>query len=93
MTQDGLQFIPGEVSEWMDCGWLYVTVDTNAHPRIWKKKAVSTPLPASAKVTGSVIAAACHIGEGVVLERTVVETQRDPRRRHHGATPGSATPL
>ena len=29
MTQDGLQFIPGEVSEWMDCGNKRVTVDTN----------------------------------------------------------------
>ncbi|MGB1943953.1 MAG: nucleotidyltransferase, partial [Flavobacteriales bacterium] len=73
MTQDGLQFIPGEVSEWMDCGNKRVTVDTNTRIlQILEEEGRLDAVPNSAKVTDSVILQPCHIGEGVVLERAVV---------------------
>ena len=73
MTNDGLKFIPGEVSEWMDCGNKTVTVETNARIlSILEEEGRLDPVPASATVTDSVILQPCHIGEGVVIERSVV---------------------
>ena len=73
MTQDGLKFIPGEVSEWMDCGNKAVTVETNGRILgILEEEGRLDPVPASATVTDSVILPPCHIGEGVVIERSVI---------------------
>ena len=73
MTQDGLQFIPGEVSEWMDCGNKKVTVETNGQIlKILHQEGRLDEVPASAKVLESVILPPCHIGENVVIERAVV---------------------
>ena len=73
MTNDGLKFIPGEVSEWMDCGNKAVTVETNARILgILEEEGRLDPVPASVTVTDSVILQPCHIGEGVVIERSVV---------------------
>ena len=73
MTNDGLKFIPGEVSEWMDCGNKAVTVETNARIlSILEEEGRLDPVPASATVTDSVILQPRHIGEGVVIERSVV---------------------
>lgn len=73
MTQDGLQFIPGEVSEWMDCGNKAVTVDTNSRIlQILAEEGRLDPVPNSAQVVDSVILPPCHIAPDVVLERSVV---------------------
>jgi glucose-1-phosphate thymidylyltransferase len=73
MTRDGLKFIPGEVSEWMDCGNKAVTVETNSRILgILEEERRLDPVPASATVVDSVILPPCHIGEGVVIERSVI---------------------
>ena len=73
MTKDGLQFVPGEVSEWMDCGNKAVTVETNSRIlNILQEEGRLGEVPASATLTDSVILPPCHIGEGVVIERSVI---------------------
>jgi len=73
MTKDGLKFIPGEVAEWMDCGNKAVTVETNARMlAILEEEGRLDAVPASATVKDSVILPPCHLGEGVVVERSVV---------------------
>ena len=73
MTRDGLQFIPGEVSEWMDCGNKTVTVETNARILdILNEEGRLDEVPASTTIKDSIILPPCHLGEGVVLERSVV---------------------
>ncbi|MEY3010738.1 MAG: hypothetical protein RLZZ314_1380 [Bacteroidota bacterium] len=73
MTQHGVKFIPGEVSEWMDCGNKAVTVETNARMlSILEEEGRLDAVPASARVVDSVILQPCHLGEGVVVERSVV---------------------
>jgi len=73
MTRDGLKFIPGEVSEWMDCGNKTVTVETNARIlSILHEEGRLDATPATATLTDSVVIPPCHIGDGVVLERAVI---------------------
>jgi glucose-1-phosphate thymidylyltransferase len=70
MTQSGLQFEPGEVTEWMDCGNKTATVDT--HQRILDLTADHAQIPNSATIVDSVILPPCFIGENVRVERSVI---------------------
>ena len=57
----------------MDCGNKAVTVETNSRILgILEEEGRLDPVPASATVTNSVILPPCHIGEGVVIERSVI---------------------
>jgi glucose-1-phosphate thymidylyltransferase len=70
LNKKGSVFIPGEVSEWLDCGNKNVTVQTNQRylEFIRDQKLVST----KAKVVNSVILEPCFIGDDVVIENSVV---------------------
>jgi len=76
MTESGMNFTTGEVSEWMDCGNKPVTVDTNRRVlsileeegRLHHKNGVDS----SAEIIDSVIIPPCFIGPGVVVERSVI---------------------
>lgn len=70
MTQSGLKFEPGRVTEWMDCGNKVATVETNQ--RILTLTADQASIPASANITESVILQPCFIGENVRIERSVI---------------------
>lgn len=70
MTQSGLQFEAGEVTEWMDCGNKAATVDTNQ--RILNLTAAQIGIPASATIIDSTILSPCFIGENVRIERSVI---------------------
>ncbi len=68
MTNAGLRFLPGEVSEWMDCGNKAVTVETNR--RILDLTA--SHVDPTAVTTDSVILPPVFIGAGARIERSVV---------------------
>ena len=76
MTKNGLKFIPGEVSEWMDCGNKKVTVETNRRilnileeeGRLHEGDGVDP----SANIIDSTIVPPCYIGPGVTIVRSVV---------------------
>jgi glucose-1-phosphate thymidylyltransferase len=70
LTQKGARFIPGKVSEWLDCGNKNVTVQTNQRylDFIKDQKLVSS----KAKITNSTIIQPCFIGDDVVIENSVV---------------------
>ena len=70
MTQSGLKFEPGRVTEWMDCGNKVATVETNQ--RILTLTADQASIPASANISESVILPPCFIGEHVRIERSVI---------------------
>ena len=70
MTQSGLKFEPGRVTEWMDCGNKDATVETNQ--RILTLTADQVSIPASANISESVILPPCFIGEHVRIERSVI---------------------
>ncbi len=70
MQKKGAKFVPGQVKEWLDCGNKNVLVQTNQrylefikdHPLVSK----------GAKLVHSVVIPPCFIGDGVVIENSVV---------------------
>jgi glucose-1-phosphate thymidylyltransferase len=70
MKNKGYRFKPAPVNRWMDCGNKNATVDTNAQILEVRKDAAGTA--GSAKLTDAVVVQPCYIGEGVVIERSVV---------------------
>jgi len=76
MTKSGLKFIPGEVSEWMDCGNKKVTVETNRRVlNILEEEGrlhEGDGIDPSANIIDSTIVPPCYIGPGVTIVRSVV---------------------
>jgi glucose-1-phosphate thymidylyltransferase len=70
LNKKGAIFIPGEVTEWLDCGNKNVTVQTNQRylEFIKDQKLISE----KALIKNSVIIQPCFIGEGVTIENSVV---------------------
>lgn len=71
MTNKGMRFEPGEVSDWMDCGNKNATVETNG--RILGYIAKKEQLVANnAQLENAVVIEPCYIGEGAVIRNSVV---------------------
>lgn len=68
MTNAGLRFLPGEVSEWMDCGNKAVTVETNRRVL----DLTDSHVDPTAVTTDSVILPPVFIGAGARIERSVI---------------------
>ena len=68
MTNAGLRFLPGEVSEWMDCGNKAVTVETNR--RILDL--THSHIDPTADVENSIVLPPVHIGAGARIVRSVI---------------------
>ncbi len=70
MKQKGMKFLPGAVTEWLDCGNKDATVHTNSRILEFDR---DKKLVASSVVTeNSVIIEPCFIGEKVVIKNSVV---------------------
>ena len=72
MKQKGLRFVPGEVSEWMDCGNKDITVETNAKILEFAQNDQEDLISKSAKLSNSRIIKPCYIGENVVLKDATI---------------------
>lgn len=70
LQKKGAKLVPGEVSEWLDCGNKNVTVQTNRRylDFIKAEKLVSD----KAKVINSVIIPPCFVADGAVIENSVI---------------------
>lgn len=70
LNKKGSIFLPGEVTEWLDCGNKNATVQTNARylEFIKDQKLVSQ----KATITDSTIIPPCYIADGAVLENSVI---------------------
>lgn len=71
MKRKGTQFVPGEVTEWLDCGNKNATVHTNARMLEFKKE-VEKLVSNNFTNNNSVIIAPCYIGDNVTLTNCVV---------------------
>lgn len=71
MKNKGLQFHPGKVNEWLDCGNKNATVFTNQRV-LELERAKYSQTDASVKVENSVIIPPCFIGKNVSLVNSVV---------------------
>ncbi|NQW42363.1 MAG: NTP transferase domain-containing protein [Bacteroidetes bacterium] len=70
MKNKGLQFIPGEVEEWLDCGNKDATVYTNQ--RILEIKKDELTVDFSQYNHGTKIIEPCYIGNDVVIENCTI---------------------
>ena len=70
LKQKGVKFVPGQVKEWLDCGNYKATVYTNQRVLEFVKN--EGIVDASLKSNNSLIIEPCMIGEGVVIENSVV---------------------
>ena len=70
LSKKGAKLVPGQVTEWLDCGNKNVTVQTNQRylEFIKDQKLVSE----KAKFVNSVIIPPCFVGDGAVIENSVV---------------------
>ncbi len=72
LTEKGMRFKPGEVTEWLDCGNKEVTVITNQRVLEFDLEKGVTLVDATAKVMNSVIIPPCFVGKDVIIENSVV---------------------
>lgn len=72
MKQKGLKFVPGQVSEWMDCGNKEITVDTNSKILQFAHQANEKLVSKNVILDNSSIIEPCYIGENVVLKNTII---------------------
>ena len=71
MKNKGTRFIPGKISEWLDCGNKDATVYTNQRYLEYIKDQPDL-VSSTAKITNSVIIPPTYIGENAVLNNAVV---------------------
>lgn len=70
LKRKGAVFLPGRVTEWLDCGNKNATVQTNQrYLELIKDQKLVSP---SAKILNSVIIPPCFIGDNAVIENSVV---------------------
>lgn len=72
MKQKGLQFVPGTVSAWMDCGNKDITVETNGRVLQFAHADNEKLVSKSVVLENSKIIAPCYIGENVILKNTTI---------------------
>ncbi len=70
MKNKGVEFIPGEIKEWMDCGNKNATVHTNQRILEYHKK--DKLICDTATIDNSIIIEPCYIGEGAKIKNSIV---------------------
>ncbi|MEJ7647254.1 MAG: sugar phosphate nucleotidyltransferase [Chryseolinea sp.] len=70
LSKKGAKLVPGQVTEWLDCGNKNVTVQTNQRylEFIKDQKLISD----KAQLINSVVISPCFIADGVIIENSVV---------------------
>ena len=72
MKEKGLNFVPGEVSDWMDCGNKEITVDTNSRILQFALEEHENLVSDSVSLVDSRIIQPCYIGKHVVIKNSTV---------------------
>jgi glucose-1-phosphate thymidylyltransferase len=72
MKQKGLKFVPGTVSDWMDCGNKDITVETNSRVLQFAKQDGQNLVSNSVILENSKIIEPCYIGENVILKNSTI---------------------
>jgi len=72
MKQKGMKFVPGTVSDWMDCGNKDITVETNGRVLQFAQKQDQNLVSDNVILENSKIIDPCYIGKNVVLKNTTI---------------------
>ncbi|RPD96580.1 nucleotidyltransferase [Aureibaculum marinum] len=72
MKKKGMQFVPGQVDEWMDCGNKEITVETNGRVLQFAQQAGQDLVSKSVILENAEIIQPCYIGDNVTLINTKI---------------------
>lgn len=72
MKNKGTVFVPGRVTEWLDCGNKDATVFTNQRYLEYLQERGENLVAASAQLTNTVVIPPVYIGENVIIHNSVV---------------------
>ncbi len=72
LKQKGAKFVPGEVSDWMDCGNKTITIKTNSSVLQYAQKDQIDLVDKSVVLENSKIIQPCYIGKNVVLKDSTI---------------------
>lgn len=72
LKQKGAKFVPGEVSDWMDCGNKDITIKTNSSILQYALKENENLVDASVVLENAEIIQPCFIGSNVVIKNSVI---------------------
>lgn len=72
LTEKGMRFIPGKVTEWLDCGNKEVTVHTNKRVLDADYEKGLNLVDDSAKIENSVLIPPCFVGKNVRVKNAVI---------------------
>lgn len=72
LKQKGAKFVPGEVSDWMDCGNKAITIKTNTSVLQYALKDKESLVAKNVVLENSEIIEPCYIGENVVLKNSTI---------------------
>ncbi len=72
MKTKGTKFVPGQVTEWLDCGNKNATVYTNSRILAFMQDAGEKMIDDSLKQENSVIIPPCYIGKNVSIKNAIV---------------------
>ncbi|WP_303310112.1 sugar nucleotidyltransferase [Hymenobacter sp. BT730] len=72
MKNKGTVFVPGRVTEWLDCGNKDATVYTNQRYLEYLQERGENLVAASAQLTNSVVIPPVYIGENVIINNSVI---------------------
>jgi len=72
LTNKGVSFVPGEVSEWLDCGNKAVTVETNHQVLNFDKQKGKELIDSDAEIIESVILEPSYIAKGVKISKSII---------------------
>ncbi|WP_375416946.1 sugar phosphate nucleotidyltransferase [uncultured Hymenobacter sp.] len=72
MKNQGTVFVPGQVTEWLDCGNKDATVFTNQRYLEYLKERGEKLVAESAIITNSVLIEPVYVGEGAIITNSVV---------------------
>jgi len=72
LTEKGTRFLPGEVSEWLDCGNKKVTVETNQRVLEFDVAKGINNVSSQVSLINSIVIQPCFIGENTTIENSVI---------------------
>ena len=72
LTEKGTPFVPGTVSDWLDCGNKKVTVDTNHSVLNFEHEKGNHLVSKEAELIDSIVIEPCFIGKGAKIIRSVI---------------------
>ncbi len=72
LKQKGAKFVPGEVSDWMDCGNKNITIETNNKILQYALKEGENLVSEDVVLENSKIIEPCYIGKNVVLKNSII---------------------